>query len=201
MFRFGSKALRADAWKGVDHKIHYREQTTRAKAVWKEVQGQFQILNDEYLIKGEPLSKWLNHYGLGPLLHSKDMAVKKALNHVREVLKDTVKPISEGGRFRENELQAFKQQYGSNVTDWLFRLAPARKQAAKDKPVDFEDVEVTLFGADGKPKRTHAVSGQAWKDGNGQVSIQILEESMEGITKEEWDNSLIEEQIEDQIEV
>ena len=249
MFRFSSKMLKTNAWSGRDPKIHLDETRVLAKRGWVQLTQQFQILNEQYQIKGAPLRDWIDQYGVGPLLHSKDAAVRRAMNHVRKALQDSVRSTEEGGTLRMNELAAFREEYGTNVTDWLFKLTdPNRKTSSFDtpdsgsdggdyggyydndaeddadpdslyrevnnandsklaffggrepadlkyEPVEFEDVEVTIYDKDGDPVRTHSVSGSAKRDMSNRIDIDLLPESIEDISDEEWDASEIEFQI------
>ncbi|MEI6387115.1 MAG: hypothetical protein WCQ50_10790 [Spirochaetota bacterium] len=201
--------LKTNAWSGRDPKIHLDETRAMAQRGWNTLIQQFQTLGEQYQIKGAPLREWVTQYGVGPLLHSKDAAVRRAMNHVRKALQECIKSREEGGTFRANELAAFKDEYGTNVTDWLFRLTDKSKTAfyggrepadLEYEPVEFEDVEVVIYDAEGDPVRTHSVSGSAVRDMNNRIELELLPESTEGITEEEWDASEIEFQISRQIE-
>ena len=207
MFHFSAKILKASAWSGRDPKIHLDEVRSMAQRVWNELISQFQILKKHYNIKGAPLEDWLDHYGVGPLMHSKDAAVMRGINHIRKTLQESVKPSSEGGKFRSNEIQAFKQHYGTNVTDWLFRLTDEFNKSAsfnshelEFSPVEFEDVEVIIYDKGGNPMRTHSVSGEAVRNMNNDIEISLLPESTEGLTEEELNSSEIPIQVIQQIQ-
>lgn len=204
MFRFRSKALKTNAWKGTDLRIHHQDYLALGQKVWDAVQEQFDEFDRNYYIKNELLSSWIERYGMGELLRAKDPAVKRAMTHIKDTLKNLVRSYDQGGQFRENELASFKKQYGSGITDWLYRLTEGVHKVARstqEDPTEFDDVEVTIFDPSGTPIRTHALSGVVWVDDTGSVSVEILDESTEGISDAEWNASIIEQQIIDQVEV
>lgn len=134
MFRFSARLLTADAWSGVDTKIHTQDNHYWAKKVWNGLRGQFNQLSQQYKIKGVALQEWIKEYGIQGLFaaQERDPAIRKALNDVRSILKETVTSTDEGGQFRNNEIQAFRAEYGNNVADWLYALT-GQKRAARRK--------------------------------------------------------------------
>lgn len=125
MFRFSAKLLtkRADAWEGVDAKTYNRDVRSWANRVLNGINQQFHTIMNSYKIKGVAFKDWVEHYGLPALLQSQDPAVRKATSEIRSHLKDFVME----GNFRDNEVTAFRQQYGSNVTDWLYMMTNKKR--------------------------------------------------------------------------
>ena len=133
MFRFAAKLLRANAWDGIDAKIHLRETNSWANRVWQGVSSQFNLLKKNYKIKGVALQEWIQRYGMSSLMHSQDPVVRGAMRDIASLLDDTVQSTNEGGSFRQNEIQAFKQQYGSNRQDWLYTLSGEKRSSSKKR--------------------------------------------------------------------
>lgn len=128
-------------------KIHLQDTSHYwAEQVWGKLKGEFKRLSIHYQIKGAPLHQWIRTYGLQQMFSSLDPAVRRAMNELRQFLSDCVKPASQGGSFKDHEVNAFKQVYGNNVTDWVYHLAAQCKVASLlDGPDEaFEDVLVVV---------------------------------------------------------
>lgn len=130
MFKFSAKLLtkKGYAWEGVDAKSHHRDVRYWTNRVLHGVTNQFQALMNNYKIKGVAFRDWVEHYGLPALLQSQDPEVRKATSDIRNFLKNYVE-----NDFRDNESTAFKQQYGNNVTDWLYMLSGNKRASLLKK--------------------------------------------------------------------
>ena len=135
MFKFSVKLLTADAWDGIDIKLHNREQDLWARQVWRGLNDQYSKLKEQYKIKGVALKEWLKEYGIGGLVQSKDQVVVGAMREIAKLLDETVKSNKEGGAYRQNEVQAFKNEYGTNRIDWLYALN-GQKRSSKSRKVN-----------------------------------------------------------------
>lgn len=166
-------------------KIHLQDTSYYwAKRVWDNLVHEFQQLSISYKIKNVPLAQWIKSYGLQRLLTSLDPSVRKALNEVRQYLQDYVAPTDKGGKFQMNEVNAFKTEYGTNVTDWLYRLSSQTKLASllekadDGRSVEFEDVGVSLEDENQIPIHFN-LSGTAYRDDQDELVVDLSEESLQ----------------------
>lgn len=142
MFKFSARLLTsADAWQGVDTKIHTQDSHYWAKKVWNGLRSRFSLLQKQYKIKGVALADWIQTYGIQGMFEAQDRdpAVRKALNEIRAALKETVLSAEEGGEFRKNEIEAFRQEHGSNTADWLFELGGGKRAHLRKRASDNKD--------------------------------------------------------------
>jgi hypothetical protein len=227
MFKFSARLLkRADAWDGVDTRIHQQDTHAWSKRVWTGLSQQFQTINQNYKIKGIALREWIKEYGIGTLLQSQDPAVRKATADLRTLLKDYVAHVDEGGQFRNNEIAAFKKEFGSNVTDWLYKLTGAGPRQASVKkawtphsqselnfgpeppddpdteytPVDFDDVDIYVTNPAGAVEKVIQISGQIWREGDD-VEVRLTPESQKALEGVDWKEQIVLEQIQEAVEL
>lgn len=138
MFEFTAKLLKkqADAWDGVDTKIHLQDDHYSAKKVWNAVREQFGTLMSQYKIKNQALKVWVDHYGIAALdPKSPDPAVRKAAIDIRNYLNELAATKDKGGSFRDNEITAFRSEYGSNVSEWLQALVGGKRSSLLVKKI------------------------------------------------------------------
>jgi hypothetical protein len=138
MFKFSAKLLIADVWDGVDDRIHLQDTHYGAKRVWNGLVNQFSQFKKQYKIKGVILEQWIQKYGIGELMRSEDTVVKGAMRDIAARLQETAS--KDGGEFRENEIQAFKGEHGTNRVDWLYELC-GQKRASQEHRVSSDLLE------------------------------------------------------------
>ena len=213
---------------GVDTKIHLQDQNQWAKKVWNGLRRQFSGLLTQYKIKGVDLQEWIQTYGIQGLFaaQEKDPAIRKALNDIRKTLKETVTSVDDGGQFRNNEIDAFRQEYGSNVADWLYQLTGAKRAKkamiaprnqmenyygaepdespwddAEVEPVEFEDLQIDIYDDAGNVLRTHRIGGSAWRDQDDDIQVKLDPESAEALKGEDWKGQEILFQISEALDI
>jgi hypothetical protein len=99
-------------WDAPTEKWHYKEDQQVTKKVWNGIADKLNQLKSTLKVKGKPLAQ----YNLKDVFQSEDPEVKRAGYQVRSLINQYVSET-----FDAATLAKFKQDYGSNVTDWLTR--------------------------------------------------------------------------------
>ena len=99
-------------WDAPTDKWHYKEDQQVTKRVWNGIAEKLNQLKSTLKIHGKPLAQ----FNLADVFNSEDPEVKRTGYQVRSLINQYVSEA-----FDTTTLNKFKQDYGSNVTDWLTR--------------------------------------------------------------------------------
>lgn len=105
---------RAVDWAGPIDKTLHRQDQQMVKSVWNGIANKLHQLKQNLKVKGQPLGAFLSQHPISELFTSNDPEVKRTGYQLRSLINEFVT-----SEFETSVLNRFKEEAGSNVTQWL----------------------------------------------------------------------------------